>query len=197
MKKIILTSICALLGSVALFAQVPTVPQAPNVNRNSKYTDYTIQEKGFWWGGEVLSGVLAHPRGIYGPLQAQLVAGYRFNEFFQLGAGVGVRYYLNSDGARYSRSNVSVPIFLDLRGLIISGESRTVVPCWSMDLGWAIGDGFMASPMIGLRIGSGIRHHFIVGIAYLGQQTKLYNDLRTDFHFGFMNGAMLKLAYEF
>ena len=197
MKKVILTSLCVLLGSLSLLAQVPTVPQAPNVHKKSNYTDCTLQENGFWWGGEVLGGVLAHSRSLYGPLQAQVVAGYRFNEFIQIGGGVGVRYYLNDDRYRFSKSRVSVPIFVDARGLIISGQSRTVVPCWSMDLGWAIGDGFMASPMIGLRIGSGIRHHFIVGLAYLGQQTWLYDDYYDVARVGFMNGVMLKLAYEF
>lgn len=199
MKKLLLSSLCALAASLTLMAQVPTVPSAPNVNKG-KYTDYTIQEKGFWWGGELLTGVLASPRSVYGPLQAQVVAGYRFNEFFQLGGGVGIRYYLNNNPYRANKSGVAIPLFVDLRGLIISGQSRTVVPCWSADLGFTVFDGFMFSPMIGLRIGSGERHHFIAGIAYLGQQTILdvegFGD-PLDFRYGFMNGVMLKLAYEF
>lgn len=192
MKKLLITSLCALLGSLAVFAQVPTIPSAPSVNKG-KYTDYTIQERGFWWGGELLGGALANET-VYAPIQAQVIAGYRFNEFFQLGGGVGVRYYFNNT-YRASRSGVAVPLFLDLRGVIISGDSRFVVPCWSMDVGYVFNDGIMFSPMIGLRFGDEERHHFILGIAYMGQHTTFsFDDYKIK---GFLHGAMLKLAYEF
>jgi len=193
MKKLLLTSLCALLGSLALFAQVPTVPSEPSVHKRN-YTDFTIQERGFWWGGEVLGGVLANQLSVYGPIQAQVLAGYRFNEFFQLGGGVGVRYYINNT-YRASRSGVAVPLFLDLRGVMISGDSRFVVPCWSLDVGYAFNDGVMFSPMIGLRFGDEVRHHFILGIAYVGQES-LFN-VEGIMLRGFLHGALLKLAYEF
>jgi opacity protein-like surface antigen len=193
MKKFLITSLCALLGSLAVFAQVPTTPSVPSVNKG-KYTDYTIQESGFWWGGELLGGVLANELSVYGPIQAQVIAGYRFNEFFQLGGGVGVRYYINNL-YRKSRSGIAVPLFLDLRGLMISGEYRSVVPCWSLDVGYTFNDGVMFSPMIGLRFGDEERHHFILGIAYMGQHS-VFN-VEGILLKGFLHGAMLKLAYEF
>lgn len=199
MKKLLLSSLCALAASLTLMAQVPTVPSAPNVNKG-KYTDYTIQEKGFWWGGELLTGVLFSPwsysKSIYAPLQAQVVLGYRFNEFIQIGGGIGFRYYFNDDIAHDGfNTSIGIPLFVDARGLIISGQSRTVVPCWSFDLGYTIGDGMMASPMIGLRFGSGERHHFIAGLAYLAQMALV----ETDFgpYNRMMHGITLKLAYEF
>ena len=190
MKRILLASLCALLGSLTLFARVQSAPPYSFDN----YSDDSIQEKGFWWGAELLGGVLANDLSVYGPLQAQLVAGYRFGDLFQIGGGAGVRYYVNNP-YRASRSGIAVPLFLDLRGLMISGESRMVVPCWSLDVGYTFFDGFMFSPLIGLRIGDDERHHFIAGISYLGQLTKLkVEGIDMD---GFLNGLMIKLAYEF
>lgn len=188
MKKILLSSLCALLGSLAVFAGGRTAPSY------FLDADDNFEDRGFWWGGEVLAGAIANELAVYAPIQAQVIAGYRFNEFFQIGAGVGVRYYA-TNAYRASRSGIAIPLFLDLRGAILSGDSRFVVPCWSLDFGYTFYDGLMLSPMIGLRLGESERHHFIVGIAYLGQRSN-FNVEGIALN-GILHGAVLKLAYQF
>ena len=214
MKKSFITLVGLVLGTFALFAQeqVPLPPAAPK----SPYKDYTIQKSGFWWGGEVISGAAlnfdpADNIKPVVPLQADVVLGYRFNEFIQVGGGFGFRYYFMNPNARAEyivKDNkdktiapFSVPIFVDARGVMISGRSRDIVPCWSFDVGYAINDGFMVAPMVGLRFGYNERHHFILGLTYMAQQTILKHEpvQREDASWkpGFLHILGLKLAYEF
>ena len=173
MKRFLTTAVVALMG-LTVWAQVPTVPTVPS----SPYRDPAKSESGFWWGAGLSLGISAHhSHGIVGtvyPFEGSAVAGWRFSDFLQAGLGFGVRYYGNNDAARWQEDGEggfedypwAFPIFADLRGALLSGHSRDIVPAWNLEAGYAINDGLFVSPMIGLRalVGDGVRHHVTFGI---------------------------------
>lgn len=96
------------------------------------------------------------------------------------------------------------PVYLDLRGNFLSSKSRRVVPYWSLDAGYTINDGVFVSPTLGLRIGDRTRHHFLIGVNYLGQDADLKApslDSRPGLGDGherrFIHALRLKLGYQF
>ena len=128
-----------------------------------------------------------------GPIvQVDVIGGYRFNEFIKLGLGVSPRLlpmdssYFPFDGL--GGGPVSLPVYLDVRGNIISQESRMAVPYWSMDLGYSIPEGFYASPTIGVRVG-GPRNNFIAGLTYIFQNVASWKES--------YSAIGLRLGYEF
>ena len=94
--------------------------------------------------------------------RADFILGYRTGEFFKLGPGVSPGIIAGS---------FNMPVYLDLRGNIISQESRMVVPYWSLDAGYTFGQiykGLYASPTVGVRVGMP-RNDFIAGLSYILQ----------------------------
>ena len=115
--------------------------------------------------------------------QADLIAGFRTGEWFKAGLGVSPKYVVNQGG-------VVLPIYLDLRGNIISQESRMSVPYWSFDAGYTVGSlykGLYLSPTAGVRVGMP-RNNFIAGLTYILQQTGPGD---------FAHGVGLRIGYEF
>ncbi|MDR3134237.1 MAG: hypothetical protein LBU42_09530 [Prevotellaceae bacterium] len=109
------------------------------------------------------------------------VNGYRFNEHFAMGAGVGMAAY------RY----VTFPVFLDLRGYILKGD---FTPLLAFKGGYAFADndkeifpagtyaeatykntgGWMLHPEIGFRAAINASCNFVFTIGYY------YQDLKTE-----------------
>lgn len=171
-------------------------PVIPTESSKGDYVDYTNYQQGFWCAVELQGAYSCHLKNDNGALtELDIVGGYRFNEFFRLGLGLGARYYIENDKIRHSDIKWSFPIFLNLRGNIIPSEHRTVVPFYSVDLGGTVRDGFMVRPTIGVRLGDP-RSAFTVGITYLGQSLKApvaegkYKRDYTSF-------VGLKIGYEF
>ena len=145
----------------------------PYVDNGKPYVDYIALDKGFWAAVEVGSGVNIHITNDYKssiPTELTFTGGYRYSKFFQIGAGIGVRYYFSGDDRVCVRNRkpktdikVAFPLFVNARGLIIDDRSRSTVPYWSANLGYTINDGFYFSPSIGLRMGSLNRNHFLIG----------------------------------
>ena len=186
--------------------QLEAWPKAPK----SRYKDLSDQSKGFWAGVDLMFGAnVEHEFGISGsmPLDLQVTFGYRFNEYLQVGAGAGFRYYFNNDQARayvnsegkYEDYGWSFPVYGQLRGLFFSGQSRTTVPFWQMSVGHTFNDGFMLSPALGLRFGSTERNHFTLGLHYTAQWTWLRTNLEggPSREFGPMHLLQLRLGYQF
>ena len=164
---------------------VPKEPDAPK----SPYKDYTGVKSGFWWGAGISVGVAIpyqDPLKAAMPIEADFALGYRVNEFFQAGVGFGFRYYAWGDNYKYRNpelykgfKNMSLPLFATLGGSMMPGRSRNVVPCWEVEGGYAFGEGkkvggFFA-PSIGLKFGPLERHHFVLTLGYLLQQTYVHD----------------------
>ncbi len=181
----------------------PVVPTAPAGSSASAYRDYSLVNTGFWWGADLSGGISLreHVRNI-SFVELDAVAGYRFNEFIRIGAGIGIRDYIGRQyEVRARNTHLSYPIFATARGNIIVNDYRTVVPYWSVDCGAAIQDGFMFRPTLGVRIGSEKRHSFILGLSYLNQRL-LVGRYTTDANakkdkFKNISFLSLRLGYEF
>ncbi len=194
--------------------QVENMPSAPE----SRYRDYSSSTKGFWAAAELAGGLsIDHDSAIKAtyPVDLHFTFGYRFSEFLQVGVGVGFRHYFDGKMARcyidgkQEREDFlagkckpedyqwAFPIYANVRGLFLSGQSRSVVPYWSVEAGHAINDGFMASPTLGLRIGDMERHHFLVGLSYTAQYTRLWGKADHSYKFGCLHVLQLKLGYQF
>ncbi len=184
--------------------QIENLPAAPE----SRYRDYASSTKGFWAAAELAGGVsIDHDSAIKStyPVDLHFTFGYRFSEYLQVGVGVGFRHYFDGKMARCYLNDKdecenykwAFPIYANLRGLFLSGQSRSVVPYWSVEAGHAINDGFMASPTLGLRFGTMERHHFLLGLSYTAQYTRLWGDAEPGYKFGCLHVLQLKLGYQF
>ncbi len=120
--------------------------------------------------------------------------GYRLNEFLRGGVGLGVNCYFNgNEKVRGTVNKWTMPVFLNLRGNIVSQDARGVVPYWSLDGGALLGDGYFISPTIGIRIGQH-RNSFLIGLNYA------IGDIDTskgEIYSNPVNFLGLKLGYEF
>lgn len=113
--------------------------------------------------------------------------GFQFNNFFYLGAGIGVDYYVNP-----RLKKVSIPLFVDAR---VNFLNKRFSPFFDFRLGGSGGDleGVFTNFQLGLRIGLPENHAVYAAAEYCVQfdadmQTSLDNTTMT---FGF------KLGYEF
>lgn len=174
------------------FAQVVHLPQEA---KPLKYRDYSLEESGFWFAieGTAASSIILNHRNIQRAILS-FTGGYRINESFRIGAGLGGNcYFLGNKEVRGDENRFTMPIYLDLRGSITSQEVRTIAPYWSFDIGANLGDGFFVSPTIGFRFGEK-RNSFLLGFNYtIGKMNTTFNDIypSTTHYLG------LKLGYEF
>lgn len=122
---------------------------------------------------------------------ASYVGGYRFNQYLKTGVGLGVLYYPNSSNVRDRKNHLAMPLFVNVRGNILSDDIRRTVPYWSVNVGTTVPDGFFLTPSVGLRIGEK-RNAFMVNVGYTLRHMKAYSEHTADY-----SGALLKLGYEF
>ena len=188
MKKFILL-ISILAFSVSTMQAQIRMPEMP---KKKAYKDYASEEKGFWCAVEGGAGSTVE----YGMRNAQIAnltftGGYRFCEFLRVGAGIGCGYYFNNSDIRSTDNQTNIPVFANARGNIISQESRTAVPFWSVSLGTRVNDGWFARPSIGYRFGE-LRGSFLLSVCYEIGKIKLIDTEKkvcSSFH--------LSLGYEF
>lgn len=213
------------IGSTAV-----TMPETP---KRPKYKDYETAEKGYWTAVEIWGGGAVDFGGKPNMCNIDIhwINGYRFNEWIRIGVGLGFRYYLgdlnfaSADGRSYPEpissgynwtdpsnpkeglggSQWALPLYLDLRGNIMSMATRMCVPYWSFDAGYTFsgkfvnqaetvksaaagddpriviggdklqGQGFFFAPTLGIKI-VGPRHTVLLGISYMGQILPRYSD---------------------
>lgn len=193
MKKIV--SAIIILFSVAAFTyaqeRVITMPEKPN---RGKYVDFSVKQTG-WWCAAQLSGAFASGKdGRALMTQVDLINGYRFSEFLKVGIGLSPRIYPYTyrmemnDGMTFGI--YSLPIYLDVRGNIISQEDTMFAPYWNFDLGYSINEGVYVAPSLGVKFG-GIRHNFITAIFY-NLQGHRYLDSNQVLH-----AIGVRIGYEF
>lgn len=157
---------------------MPKTPKSP-------YRDFTDADRGLWLAADAAFSLIGNTNLAY-PMGLDIIGGYRFSEFIRIGLGVGVRGnigYNQIDGL----NRVSVPIFLSLRGNILTQKPRMCVPYWNYDAGYIVlSNAIFYDAGIGLKVGEK-RNNFTVSLNYLGM---VVGGLYT-------NGTCLKLGYEF
>lgn len=167
--------------------RVIKMPVAP-----SKAHNIAEDDKGSYWCALEFGGgstAMEHKKNV-AMAGASVSGGYRINQYIKVGAGLGVLYYPNSSNVRDTKNHLSMPLFVNARGNILSEETRRTVPYWSVNLGTSVPDGFFVSPSLGLRIGEN-RNAFLVSIGYTIRHLKSSQDISN------YSGALLKLGYEF
>ena len=213
--KTIITTICAVVISTAAMAQynapgyndrnvtMPTENSKNNKKNDPAQREYSQYGSGFWFSAEAGGGYsLNTAKGLNNTAFAEvdLYGGYRFNEHFKAGLGLGGRYYFNPEILRRTSHNWAMPIMLNFRGNLIPQDYRTVVPFYSVDFGVSVTDAFMFRPTIGIRCGEP-RSAFRLGVSYMLQNmrgwkldsyTSVYEASTRSVSF-----VALKIGYEF
>ena len=147
-----------------------------NSNNNSKVTDFkkngfiNISEINYSFGngGETMYGVKNDE--YY--LGFRSVNGYKFNEHFSLGAGIGIEKY---------KGSILMPITFDARATILKGK---VSPVFTANFGYAVGladvkGGLVINPQIGIKtnISKNVAYLFNVGYKWQARDiTIVYYD---------------------
>lgn len=164
----------------------------PEKTKQQNYRDYDDENNGFWCAIDVegASSVMVNSRNMQFANLAW-TGGYRLNEYLRVGAGLGVRYYMNNADVRDTDNKFGIPIFANLRGNFVSAYERDGVPFWSVNIGGITNEGFFASPTFGYSFG-GLRNNFQVGISYTITSFKNYK--KTDTAYSYFG---VKVGYEF
>lgn len=179
MKKLIVV-LSFMLTVLPAMAQNHTDYKLPDEPKRAKYVDYSSLNRGFWFA--VQATPFYYLNGSAG-IQGDLILGYRGGEFFKIGPGISVGTAGNL---------LTLPVYLDIRGNIISQESRMVVPYWSLDAGWNLAEpykakGLYVSPTAGVRVGMP-RNDFIAGLTYIFQMIPDANPI---------HAVGLRIGFEF
>lgn len=196
MKNLVLSLILLAFTGLSATSQERQVNRIPTVGKDTNQEVYTDYDRGFWCAAEAIGGISCHTKGHnMGFAEIDFTAGYRYNEFLKFGIGLGGRYYIDQSYLRRSSIKWGMPIFLAVRGNMMPGTYRSVVPYYGFEIGGSIRDGFMVRPTVGMRIGLP-RRAFTLGVSYMGQNIACYND------FGKKDGKFtsfvaLRLGYEF
>ena len=179
MKKFLMIIGLALM-LVPSFAQNHTDYKLPDEPKRGKYIDFPSLDKGFWFAVQATPAIgLGRAGGFWA--SADFIAGYRTGEFLKVGVGVSPRF----DGI----AGFALPLYLDLRGNIISQESRMAVPYWNVDAGWTFFEnGIYVSPTVGVRVGMP-RNNLIAGLTYIFQHASI--------PYGNFSAIGLRVGYEF
>lgn len=200
-RKVItaLMIICTLSPS---FSQDKVVKRLPEIKKKKvdQYHNYAEYQTGFFCAAELAGGYSCRlEKSNFGFLELDAVGGYRFNEYLNVGAGIGARYYFANNLIRYSTAKWAGPMFIDVRGQFIPHQFRNYVPYYSFDIGATIRDGFMLRPTLGLRIGEP-RSAFLIGISYTGQNLTSFqcDELGKKMKKNrFVSFITLKVGYQF
>lgn len=186
MKKIISLFAAGLL-SLGAFAQEVIMPSQPSRG----ITNLEELDRGYWLAAEATCmPTLMHDMTNFVQAGISLVNGYRFNEFFKAGVGVGLVYMTNVKNVNDGKPRLYVPLFLELRGDILSSKIYKAVPYWNVDFGYQFGNGLMANVGPGLRVGEK-RNAFTVSAGYAFLQVPLPADVAN------YSGVFVRVGYEF
>lgn len=176
-----------------------TEVKTPSEPKRREYVDLSNQDNGWWCAVEAQVGGLWYwKQQKMGVFDLAFTNGYRFSEFFKLGIGIAARYQLNKSEmyAGYLEKQkvaapMSIPLFINMRGNILSQKVRLCAPFWNVDVGYAILDNFFFDAGLGFRA-AGKRNNFVVSFNYMGQLIS-YDPAQTRF----ANGILFKIGYEF
>lgn len=141
--------------------------------RNSNMETVETFNRGFWLAADLSGGYsLRFSNPEVGYAEMDVSGGYRFSGYLRLGLGLGARWYSSGENKlRRSSMRWGMPVYATARGNFIGDEYRTTVPCWSVDVGASVRDGFMLRPSVGLRIGMP-RKAFTLALSYMLQNQR-------------------------
>lgn len=189
MKRIFILVACTLIILFTGSAQnrIIKMPELPGKSFN-----IAEMEKGYWCSIEINSGAtLMEGHKNLAFVNVEYTNGYRFSQWLKVGAGLGVTYYVGNNDIRNTDKNLSMPLFVNARGNLLTESIRYAVPFWAVNIGTSLPDGFFFAPTIGLRFGEP-RSAFLLGLSYS------LRHLKTDpCCIDYYSGAMIKLGYEF
>ena len=179
-----------LLSIGSCYAQNNTVrmPEPPSKQRNIAEWDKHSLWCAFEAGGG--STTMENHKNV-AMTGASVIGGYRLNQYFKVGIGLGILYYPNSSNVRSYDTHFSMPLFANLRGNFLSDTTRRTVPFWSVNAGMSFPDGGFFTPAVGLRVGEK-RNAFLISLAYtLRHLDSTSKDIKN------YSGVFLKLGYEY
>lgn len=174
-------------GSITAQDRVIRMPEEPVKSMN-----IAEDNTGYWCSIEMNGGsTLMESHKNVALVNVEFTNGYRFNQWIKVGAGIGVMYYPNNNNVRDTKNHLSMPLFINARGNMLSEDIRRVVPYWSANIGTSLPDGFFLTPTVGLRVGEK-RSALLVGVSYTLRHLKTCPGSMSNY-----SGAMVKLGYEF
>jgi hypothetical protein len=202
MKKILSLCLAIAVACGLASAQENQPNRIPQWGKgNPEKHDIATNTNGFWIAVEAAGGYSIRndsPRTGFGELDVTF--GYRVNQYARVGLGLGARWYSNTGNElRKTTGKWGMPIYLNVRGNIISGDYRNVVPYYSVDLGGSVKDGFMFRPSVGIRVGQQ-RNAFLIALSYTFQNLQGYElyvpsgAVDKNYPVSFLG---LRLGYEF
>lgn len=166
-------------GNIFVYAS----DQISRIAREPRIPTYHYQKKGFMNYTE-LGPLVAGKTSIEGVTTAafsfQTVNGYRFNQFAQLGLGVGADLYA---------TQTIIPVFGSFRGDL--GRTGTVIPFYFADLGYGVNitqassngadfkGGLLYAAGLGIKIPFNRSAGFLISLGYRYQKTA-YNSGGSD-----------------
>lgn len=181
--------VCSILLAYSGIAQerIIKMPDYPKKDMNIAELN-----KGYWCSIEINSGAtLMEGHKNLALVNAEFTNGYRFSEWLKLGAGIGVTYYVNNNNVRTTSNHLSMPLFINARGNILTESIRSILPYWSVNIGTSLPDGFFFTPTVGIRVGEP-RSAFLIGLSYSLRHLKTCPNCIDNY-----SGAMIKVGYEF
>lgn len=190
MKRFLL-ALFFIVVSAGAYAQYRDV-KLPEQPKQKGYRDYSTEDAGFWFAVEAEGGssIMEHKKNMQ-YTNLLVTGGYRLNEYLRAGVGLGGRAYLHNADVRDSNNKFVMPLFVNVRGNIVSASERDGVPFWSLNVGGITSEGFFASPTIGYSFG-GLRNNFLIGLSYTVSSFK--DSKKDDVVYSYFG---LKLGYEF
>ena len=188
MKKLLIPMVLfATFGNAYSQERGLKMPEQPQKSFNIAEAD-----AGYWCAIELGGGSTAmENKKNVAMVGGSYAGGYRFNQYLKVGIGLGVLYYPNSSNVRDTKNHLAMPLFLNVRGNMLSDEIRRTVPYWSVNVGTTLPDGLFMTPTVGLRVGEK-RNAFLVGASYTIRHLKAHPSCIDNY-----SGVLLKLGYEF
>lgn len=183
-----------LLSSSVFYAQNPDLTyKMPTEKGRKGYQYYSEKDRGFWCATEALGATSVRiNKKNYQYGSVDVIMGIRFSQFFKIGAGIGVGYYLNNSEIKESDTQFNFPVYGVLRGNFFSDSGRNSVPFWNIKVGWMINEDFLLNPSLGMRFGER-RKAFTLSLGYMLQNVKLKSMQENSP----VSMAALQIGYEF
>ena len=125
-----------------------------------------------------------------GRLELTTTHGYQVNQYFFVGAGLGLDYYTDAEC-------IGVPLFADVR---ITPMATKHSPFFDVRLGYSVGDvsGFHFAPTFGWRFGLTDRIGMHLGLGYVMQGAEIYYDGYYDYtESELTHGLSIKVGIDF
>ena len=148
--------------------------KSQSVNLDFKPAYFGIVDVGYFYGygNNIIEGIISCPKHR---VNVNFINGYKVNQYYSLGIGVGINYYFNAVTEFFSDNNsILVPVFFAFRAKF---SNNKISPYLSFDVGYSFEAkdnfkpfGVLLSPTIGASYKISNRLDLLAGISYLMQR---------------------------